>query len=368
MRVIIVDDERKILRDLKDTIQEYKEFEVVGVYISPLAALEDIGNTKPDCAFLDIEMPGMTGIDLAERLLAQNPGMDIIFITAFNHYATQAFEVNAMDYVLKPVHAARFEKTIEKLNKNKEKVLIPAYGEVSLRSFGYFDVLLDGRPIKWSRSKARELLAYLLHFEGHKKTKYAICEELWPGYEPKKGLAHLQTAMCSLRKSLGDVGREDIRIEFSEESYVLFLGNVAWDAREFEKLYEIVKSSGETGAAKKAVSLYHGDYVGSEDWSWSQLSAESLARKYEVLLKSIAEQSFKNGSFLETVEAIQKLAGRQPVEVRLQLLLAEAAYAEGGMTGLTQQVGLLRSICQKAQDTDLEPEVLQYCTQKGLQI
>ncbi|MHC1694830.1 MAG: response regulator [Eubacteriales bacterium] len=368
MRVIIVDDERKILQDLKDTIQEYKGFEVVGAYINPLDALEDIANTKPDCAFLDIEMPGITGIDLAERLLVHNPFMDIVFITAFNHYATQAFEVNAMDYVLKPVNPARFEKTLEKLNKNREKPLTSSYKEVRVRSLGNFDVLLDGKPIKWNRSKARELLAYLLHFEGHKKPKYVICEELWPGYEPKKGLAHLQTAMCSIRKSLGDVGREYICIEYFEESYILSLGNVTWDAQEFERFYEKVKCIGDIESMKTAISLYCGDYMGSEDWSWSQLTAESLARKYEALLKRLAEQSFKNGSFLETMEIIQKLAVRQPMEVRLQILLAEAAYIVGGMSGLSQQVRLLRSIYQKAHDTDLEPEVFLYCFQKGIQI
>lgn len=368
MRTIIVDDERKILQDLKDTIEEYAEFEVAGAYTSPLAALEDINTARPDCAFLDIEMPGMNGIDLAERLLAQNPAMDIVFVTAFNHYATQAFEVNAMDYLLKPVSTIRFEKTMEKLGRNREKPLTSAYEEVRLRSFGYFDVLLDGKPIKWSRTKARELLAYLLHFEAHKKEKYIICEDLWPDYEPKKALAHLQTAMCSLRKSLGSLGRQDIRIEFAGESYILFLGNATWDVREFESLYEKVKSDGWTDAAKSALSLYHADYMGNEDWIWSRGVAESLARKQEALLKGLAEQSFKEGNLLETVEAVQKLAARHPVEGRLQLLLAEAAYTSGGTYGLAKQVDILRNTCQKELDIDIEPEVLQYCMKKGLQI
>ena len=63
MRIIIVDDERKILQDLKDTIQNYDDFEVVGTYINPLQALDDFSNVNPDCAFLDIEMPGITGIN-----------------------------------------------------------------------------------------------------------------------------------------------------------------------------------------------------------------------------------------------------------------------------------------------------------------
>ncbi|HMM30232.1 MAG TPA: response regulator [Clostridia bacterium] len=368
MRVILVDDERKILRDLEDTVGQIEGLEVVGAYVSPLAALEDICNTKPNCAFLDIEMPGMTGIDLAERLLEWDPGMDIVFITAFNHYATQAFEVNAMDYVLKPVHPDRFEKTVRRLLKKREASDAPSCEAVRLRSLGCFEVLFDGNPLKWSRSKSKELMAYLLHFEGCKKSKFSICADLWPDYEPKKALAHLQTAMCSLRKSIAAVKREDMRVEFLGESYVLHLGNVTWDVRDFKKHCEAAQNNGGIDAVKNALSLYQGDYMDGEDWNWACLSAQSLALKYETLLKSLAEQSFKNGSFHDTTEAILKLAQRQPVEIRLQLLLAEAAYAEGGKAGLAQQMGLLRSILKKAQDTDLEPEVLQYCMQKGLQI
>lgn len=368
MRVIIVDDERRILQDLEDMIQVYEDFQVVGTYINPLHALNEITITKPDCAFLDIEMPGISGIDLAERLLEQDPALDIVFITAFNHYATQAFEVNAMDYVLKPVHPVRFEKTIEKLIKNKRKPIISDVKEIKIRSLGYFDVLIDGIPIKWSRSKARELLAYLLHYEGTKRTKYVICEDLWPDYEPKKVLAYLQTAMCSLRKSLGTIGCEHIRIEFSDESYALYLGKVTWDVREFKRLYEGVKGEKGEGAAKEAITLYLGDYLESEDWSWSQFYRESIARRYEQLLKYLAEQRFEKGVYTEAVEIILKMAGRQPLDQKLQLLLARAAYADGGTAGLNHKVEQLRKIYFNEQGLDVEPEVLQFCIQKGIMI
>lgn len=368
MRVIIVDDERRILQDLEDTIRSYKEFEVVGTYINPSEALENIPVTNPECAFLDIEMPGMTGIDLAERMLAWRPDIDIVFITAFNHFATQAFEVNAMDYLLKPVHPARFEKTVEKLVKNKKKPLFSDSVKILIRSFGGFDLLIDGIPIKWSRSKARELLAYLLHFEGIKKSKYVICEELWPEFDPKRGLAHLQTAMCSLRKSLGTIGQENIKINYSDESYLLFLENVTWDVREFEKMYESIKKGYDAEKAEKVVALYLGDYMGSEDWNWATLTTESYGRKYELLLKLISEQSYRYGNYILTVDSLLKLAGRQLLNARMQLLLAEAAYNIGGSSGLSQQVQLLRNIYLEEQGMELDAETFHFCKEKGVNI
>lgn len=117
-------------------------------------------------------------------------------------------------------------------------------------------------------------MAYFLHFEDNKKGKYKICEDLWPEYETKKALVNLQTSMCSLRKSLGVIGQDFIRIEFLEESYVLSLDNVQWDVHKFIKLYDIAKFKEEISYALEAVSLYHGDYMENEDWLWVQLTSE----------------------------------------------------------------------------------------------
>jgi len=368
VNVIIVDDESDILDDLKETIQAYEGFVVVGAYTNPMVALEEGQRARPDCAFLDIEMPGLSGIELAERLLAQNPDMEIIFITAFNHFATQAFEVNAMDYILKPVHPERFEKTMERLVKLKGKPPSSIHTEIVIGSLGYFEVKLDGKPIKWTRSKAKELLAYLLHFEGHKKNKYKICEELWPEYGPKKALVNLQTAICALRKCLGAVGREIIRIEFSEESYVLLLGDVRWDVREFLSRYDVAKSTGEIAAANEAISLYQDDYLGNEDWIWSQLASESIAKKYEELLKLVAEKSFGEKRYQETAEIIMKLSQRQAIDGTVQLMLMESAYERNGISGLLQQVNVFRNLFRKEYDMDIDQSVFEYCSGKGVKI
>lgn len=368
MRVIIVDDESDILLDIKDTIQEYEGFEVVGTYTNPLDVLPDIRKSQPECAFLDIEMPGMNGIDLAEKLLELNPKMEIVFITAFNHYATQAFEVNAMDYVLKPVHSTRFEKTIERLRQKQGEIRVVDNIETTIHSLGCFELLLDGKPIKWNRSKSKELLAYLLHFEGQRKTKYKLCEDLWPEYEPKKALVNLQTAMCSLRKSLGDIGREDIKIEFSEESYTLELGKVVWDAWEFERLYSTVKENREISLLQKAAALYQGDYMGNEDWIWAQLTAESFSCKYQEILKILAEKSFEAGYFNETVEVIMKLARMQAINTELQRMFAEAAFHSNGISGLNHQINIFRKLYKNEYDMDIDSEILTYCTEKGVEV
>ena len=83
--------------------------EVVGQAANGVEALDEIARHTPDVAFLDVQMPGLTGFEVARRLMESGTGPSVIFVTAFDQRAIEAFEVNAVDYVLKPVDSARLE-------------------------------------------------------------------------------------------------------------------------------------------------------------------------------------------------------------------------------------------------------------------
>jgi two-component SAPR family response regulator len=368
MRTIIVDDEFETLEDIKYTLMEFEGIEIAGSYTNPLMALSEVEKTIPDCAFLDIEMPGMSGIDLADKLLAQNPQMEVVFITAFNHYATQAFEVNALDYVLKPIHPQRFIKTVKRLYENHQQATFSEPQSVRIQSLGGFDVYIGDSLVRWNRSKAKEMLAYLLHYSGQKKNKYKICEDLWPECDPKKALVNLQTAMCSLRKSLGSVGRDSIVIDFYDESYMLKLGTANWDVKDFEKLYTELMLKMDEEKALRFVECYQGDYMGNEDWSWSQLTAESLARKYEELLSRLAEVYYRDARFVECIDLIMKLLRRQVGAKDNQLMLLECAYRSGGVAALSHWAKVLQKLYHDDYDLRIDSEAVAYCHSKGILI
>lgn len=119
MKVIIVDDEPISLNELSHFISQYKEFEIIAALNNPLQGLEEILRTAPDVVFLDIDMPEINGIEIAEELLKQSNSTEIVFVTAYNEFAIKAFELNAVDYLLKPVLADRFDKTFERLRYKK---------------------------------------------------------------------------------------------------------------------------------------------------------------------------------------------------------------------------------------------------------
>lgn len=121
-KVVIVDDERIMAEEVKTMIAElYPDIQIVGVYHDGEAALQMIIKLKPDIVFLDIEMPGMNGLQVAEQLAKLEEAPVIVFITAFDEFALKAFTVNAVDYILKPLDEQDIQRVMEKIKKLLER-------------------------------------------------------------------------------------------------------------------------------------------------------------------------------------------------------------------------------------------------------
>jgi two-component system LytT family response regulator len=118
MKAIIVDDERLARNELKNLLANHKEIEVIAECANATEAKEKIDALKPDVVFLDINMPGKSGLELVEEISALP---DVVFITAYDEHAIKAFELNAFDYLLKPVQPQRLAETLKKLAE-KESV------------------------------------------------------------------------------------------------------------------------------------------------------------------------------------------------------------------------------------------------------
>ncbi len=117
MRTIIIDDERLAREELKKLLKDYLEIEIIDEAKNPEEAIQKIKEQKPDLIFLDVQMPGMTGFDLLKKL---DEIPKVVFVTAYDEFALKAFEVNAFDYLLKPVEPARLDETIQKLNNTDD--------------------------------------------------------------------------------------------------------------------------------------------------------------------------------------------------------------------------------------------------------
>lgn len=114
MRAVIVDDEMLAREELKDLLTEFDDIELVGEFSNGVECLKGLPKCRADVLFLDIEMPMITGLELASMIdTASAP--DIVFVTAYDQFAIEAFEKNAVDYILKPIQPERLQQSIERL-------------------------------------------------------------------------------------------------------------------------------------------------------------------------------------------------------------------------------------------------------------
>ncbi|PZT54032.1 response regulator [Paenibacillus silvae] len=287
IRAILLDDEPIILNELASLLKTDERVEIIGTYTDPLQLMQEIPMLRPDCIFLDIEMPGMSGIELAEKLGSNNITAEIVFITAYNHYAAQAFDVSAIDYLLKPIRPERIRKAVDKLVKLAAQKPQPIQGKWAIHSFGPFEVKQGQTSIRWARSKSRELLAYFLQNEGCWLSKYKLCDDQWGQYEPERALAYLQTSLYAMRKNLKDAGCTELRIEYANDRYILRVLEADWDLRIFETARRQFDQTASEEARRQALAVYRGEYLEGEDWIWSDITREAYRRQVQKLKKTV---------------------------------------------------------------------------------
>ncbi|HUR33369.1 MAG TPA: LytTR family DNA-binding domain-containing protein [Vicinamibacterales bacterium] len=117
LRAVLVDDEQLAREELGYLLGQIGGIEIIGEADNGPAAVETIDRLQPDLVFLDVQMPGLTGFQVARRLLDTEAGAQIVFVTAFDQRAIEAFEVNAVDYLLKPVDPARLDTAVQRVRR-----------------------------------------------------------------------------------------------------------------------------------------------------------------------------------------------------------------------------------------------------------
>jgi two-component system response regulator LytT len=117
LRVLVVDDEQLAREELCFLLAQSDDLEVVGQAANGIEAIGLIEDLSPELIFLDVQMPGLTGFEVARQTLSRQLPMEIVFVTAYDQYAIDAFQVNAVDYLLKPVEAGRLEQAVQRARR-----------------------------------------------------------------------------------------------------------------------------------------------------------------------------------------------------------------------------------------------------------
>ena len=206
MIAIAVDDEILMLGALVAAIKASADISEVIQFSGCDEALEFVKENSVDVAFLDINMRGMGGLALAEKILLACPDCKIVFCTGYEEYAIPAFKLRASGYLMKPVSAEDIQGEIDNIKgvKQKEKVL-------TVNCFGNFEVYAKDEKLMFKRLKTKEMFAFLVDRKGAGMTAKQICAVLFPDdTDDTKNAAYLRQLVMDLKNTLKAVGAENV--------------------------------------------------------------------------------------------------------------------------------------------------------------
>ena len=272
MYILALDDERFALNAIAHELEQVfpdadiQEETKASSAITWAKTLAENGN-KLSYAFLDIQMRGVNGLEVARQLKIMHPGVVLFFCTAYSEYAIDAFGLYAKGYLLKPVQARDIECVLDEMVTNWRLDINVHPCNIRIQTFGYFSIFVNESMVTFEREKAKELLAYLVDRHGSPVTTEQIASVLWEDEPYDRKLKNkVTTIISSLRSTLREVGAEKILIK-TWNNLALDVNKVKCDAYDFEKGDLI------------AINSFRGEYMAN--YSWAEMTTGYYVRLHE---------------------------------------------------------------------------------------
>ena len=251
MRAICVDDEPLITEYVVSLCRETPPLTEAAGFTRAGEALCWLKDNDADLAILDIDMPDMSGLTMAAEIKKLRPNTAIIFLTGFSKYAVDAFALHVSGYLLKPVNREKLAAEVAWALSSRKDTSPP---HIQARTFGSFDLLVDGKPIAFRQARCKELLAYLIDRHGGNVTRAEAFAILWEDRLYDRPMQkQLDVIIRSLRDTLTDNGVGQI-LEVQKGNLRVIPEQISCDAWRF--------FSGDPDA----VNEFRGEYMSSYTW------------------------------------------------------------------------------------------------------
>ena len=261
MCILMVDDEPAALKLLQRAVTTVQPEAEIAAFTSAEQMLDHAAAMPeaPDVAFLDVEMPEMSGLEAAKRLTEKFPYVNIIFVTGYAEYAVEAMQLRVSGYLLKP---ASVEDVREELEDLRHPIGEARQSRIFARAFGTFALLVDGEPVRFRREKAQEMLACLIDRHGATTTRKELAAVLYPD-EPytRKVQSHLSKDIESLQTVLARYDISDLLI-VGYNAFAVRLSRFACDA------YDYLRGDPD------ALDAFDGTYM--QPYEWGEDSTEKF--------------------------------------------------------------------------------------------
>lgn len=310
---MIVEDEVNILKYMQRKLSKYDIFQVEAAFSSSEEALQAFEGINPEVVFLDIEMPKINGIDLARKIKSKKQEVYIIFTTAYSQYAVDAFGVEAVDYLMKPVSDEDILRVIKRINKlenlnnPKTEVISAKKSEeqwLPISCFGKFQVLdRDSQVVKWPTKKAEELFAYFVMHKGQYISKWKLLELFWGDMDEERGLNNLYNTIYRIKQTKKNLNYE-MTIKKVNDGYILEAQGLISDFDRLNMWMSTNSRMEHIEELEKVFFEYTSPLLGNRDYSWSFSMEEQVSRLYDSLCSELLSYYREKDRFQEAEQVM----------------------------------------------------------------
>lgn len=256
MKILAVDDEQGALKLLVRAITGACPDDTIFSFQSSTKALQCARENHIDVAFLDIQMPEITGLELAKRLKKINPNINIIFSTGYSEYAVDALKLRSSGYLMKPITRSDVQTELSNL---RNPIAAEETSYVFAKTFGNFDLFVKGKILVFPREKSKEVLAYLIDRHGSAVTRKEMAAIIFEDREYTRATqAYLTQIIKNLKKVLDEAEIGDIFVT-GQNTYAVDVTKIRCDA------YEYLEGDAE------ALNAFHGEYMCQYSWGEEQM-------------------------------------------------------------------------------------------------
>jgi len=357
LRAIIVDDEWLSVKRLNRILTETGTVNVCKTFLDPLEAYDYARENPLDIVFMDISMPEVDGMSLTARLRAHDQAIHIVFVTGYDEYAVQAFDMNALDYLMKPVTTERVVRTLERARNTVVKVNEPLLSVCLFNGLQVYQQDESRTLLRLRSPKTEELFAYLF-FKG-KVSRDEIIDTLWGGLEPEKAIKNLNSTLYYIRKAISEnqlknpinAHRKEIWIE-EEHTFC--------DLYEFRRLVKQIKQ--EEGASllnliKQAEDLYTGTLLKSKGYEWATAHSRQIEREFIELLELAGKHYSESGQPSQALHYFETILKLDPLREDISLEAIRMYIANGRMNEAVRQYRSLEQMLKQELGTLPDPRI-----------
>lgn len=364
MKAILIDDESLALDYLERLLCKIDGITIEGKFMDSLKAFEAVALIKPDIVFLDVEMPGMNGIEFGEKIKTLKTDIQLIFVTAYSEHAVKAFDLDALDYLVKPVQLDRLERSLARFKPAASSV--SSATEYRIRTFQRlaFIIMENGGErelqLKWRTSKVRSVFVYLLLQHGKPVRKDILLEEFWQDLPMDKGYVQLYSCIYQIRKTIASA-ELDISLANYEHTYQLALDGVSLDSEEWIKQLKLLPELTENTSPlyEQTLSAYSGTFLEEENHSWVDNERERLNLLWFQQMTKLANFFDAEGKVTEAITAFLRIQSVFPYLEANYLSLMKLYKDLGDYHSVRQQFSLLKEMLLEEYGTEPEQSVLQ---------